>query len=121
MSQKHLSNGPPQLADIVIAIVDLLSIPFQIVGEILASIIAYIFQSTFSKPRLNDQGQPDKDDTRPSNRWEILGYSLLGTVTLTLLVGGICFIVWQSLFAAQCGAGVAAFIGIMGAFKAAIE
>ena len=109
------------MAEILAAIAELLSIPFQIVGELLAAIIAGIFRAAFSKPKLDENGQPIKNDDRPSNRWEILGYSLLGTVTLSLIVGGICLLVWQSFFAAQWGAIISAFLGVMGALKATVE
>ena len=108
------------MTDILITVAELLSLPFQIVGELLAAIIAWIFRAAFSKPKLDENGQPVENDC-PSNRWEILGYSLLGTAALSPMVGGICFLVWQSWFAAQCGAGIFAFLGIMGALKAAIE
>jgi len=69
----------------------------------------------------NGRGQPSANDVIPSNRWEILGFSLLGTATLSLIVGEICFLVWQSFFAAKCGAGISAFLGIVGAVKATID
>ena len=108
------------LVDLLIVIAELLSVPFQIVGELLATIIAYVYHAAFSKPKLDDDGQPVPNDNRPANRWEILGYSLLGTAALSLVVGGVCWLAFQSFFAAQCGAGIAAFLGVIGALKAAI-
>jgi len=109
------------LAELLAAIVELLSIPFQIVGELLATIIAGIFRAAFSKQRLDENGQPTPNDNRPANRWEVFGYSLLGTATLALIVGGICFFIWGTFFAAQWGAAISAFLGGMGALKAAAE
>ena len=109
------------MAELLAAIAELLSIPFQIVGEILAAVIAGVFRAAFSKPKLDENGQLVSDDDRPSNRWEILGFSLLGTLTLSLIVGGICWFVFQSFFAAQWGAGISAFLGVIGALKATVE
>ena len=109
------------MAELLAAIVELVSIPFQIVGEILAAIIAGVFRAAFSKPKLDENGQPIADEDRPSNRWEILGFSLLGTATLSLIVGGICWLAFQSFFAAQWGAAISAFLGVMGTLKATVE
>ena len=109
------------MAELLAAIIELLSITFQVVGEILAAIIAGVFRAAFSKPKLDETGQPVPNDDLPSNRWEILGFSLLGTLTLSLIVGGVCWLVFQSFFAAQWGAGISAFLGVMGALKAAME
>ena len=108
------------MAEIVTLIAEILLIPVQFVGELVANVLAVIFRIAFAKARSEASGDPTSGEDHPASRWQVLGYSLVGTAVLSLAVGLICFFVWDSFVAAQWGMGISGFLGLLGAVKAAV-
>lgn len=113
------------MVELLVIVVDLIALPVQLLGELIATLLAAVFAAMFNRKVLDEKGLPVSDTMAASakgkpNRWRIFGCSLLAAVILSVTSGLICLLIWNSPFGAQLVAAFVGLVGLLGAVKAAL-